>query len=126
MKFLIDAQLPARLAVRLAELGHDAIHTISLPEGNRTTDRQVAALADRGLRIVVTKDSDFRNSHLLTGSPNRVLIVTTGNIGNDELLGLIETRLPEISEAFAQADRVEIRRDAIVSYLRARDIYGRD
>ena len=126
MKLLVDVQLPARLAVRLAELGHEAVHTGSLPEGNRTTDRQIAAMADRDRRVVVTKDGDFRNAHLLTGSPNRVLIVATGNISNDELLGLIEARLPEISEAFVQADHVEIRRDAVLSFPRARDIYGRD
>jgi predicted nuclease of predicted toxin-antitoxin system len=38
---------------------------------------------------VVTKDADFRNSHLLSGSPRRLLIVTTGNITNDALLELV-------------------------------------
>ena len=45
MKFLVDAQLPARLASRLAELGHDAMHTSSLPDGNRSTDQQIAVIA---------------------------------------------------------------------------------
>ena len=102
MRFLVDAQLPARLASRLAELGHDVVHTSSLPDGNRTTDQQIAGLADRDGRIVVTKDADFRNSHLLRGSPARLLIVATGNIRNDDLLNLVESRLAEIDEAFAQ------------------------
>jgi predicted nuclease of predicted toxin-antitoxin system len=38
MKFLVDAQLPKRLATLLCELGHDAIHTQSLPQGNGTRD----------------------------------------------------------------------------------------
>lgn len=38
MKFLVDAQLPRRLAGRLREAGHEAIHTLDLPLGNRTTD----------------------------------------------------------------------------------------
>ena len=119
MRFLVDAQLPARLAPRLAELGHDVVHTSSLPDGNRTTDQQIAALADQDGRIVVTKDAVFRNSRLLRGSPARLLIVATGNIRNDDLLNLVESRLAEIDEAFAQGDHVELRRDAVVSYPRA-------
>ena len=38
MKFLIDAQLPTRLAELLNRAGHDALHTIGLPDGNRSTD----------------------------------------------------------------------------------------
>jgi predicted nuclease of predicted toxin-antitoxin system len=39
MKFLIDAQLPRRLATHLIQAGLEAIHTLELPEGNRTTDQ---------------------------------------------------------------------------------------
>jgi len=119
VRFLVDAQLPARLAPLLAELGHDVVHTCSLPDGNRTTDQQIAALADQDGRIVVTKDAVFRNSRLLRGSPARLLIVATGNIRNDDLLNLVESRLAEIDEGFAQGDHVELRRDAVVSYPRA-------
>jgi predicted nuclease of predicted toxin-antitoxin system len=46
VKFLVDAQLPARVAAFLAASGHDAIHTSELPNGNRTTDREIADRAD--------------------------------------------------------------------------------
>jgi hypothetical protein len=46
VKFLIDAQLPARLARRLNDAGHDAIHTLDLYGQNRTTDTEIARLAD--------------------------------------------------------------------------------
>jgi len=39
MKFLIDAQLPKRLAAELKQAGFEATHTLELPEGNRTTDQ---------------------------------------------------------------------------------------
>jgi predicted nuclease of predicted toxin-antitoxin system len=55
VRFLVDAQLPVRLASRLAELGHDVVRTSSLPDGNRTTDQQIAGLDDRDGRIVVTR-----------------------------------------------------------------------
>jgi len=33
-------------------------------------------------RVVITKDRDFRDSHLLTRSPRRLLVVAAGNITN--------------------------------------------
>ena len=42
MKFIVDAQLPRRLALRLTAAGQDAIHTLDLPKGNRTTERMEA------------------------------------------------------------------------------------
>lgn len=38
MRFLVDAQLPKRLAIWLAGAGHDAVHTLDLPHTNRTLD----------------------------------------------------------------------------------------
>jgi predicted nuclease of predicted toxin-antitoxin system len=116
---LVDAQLPARLAARLVELGHDAVHTSSLPDGNRSTDQQIAVMADAAGRVVVSKDADFRNSHLLTGSPARLLVVATGNIRNDDLLSLFETHLGAIEEGLALGDYVELRQDAVVTHPRA-------
>jgi predicted nuclease of predicted toxin-antitoxin system len=62
VRLQVDAQLPARLASLLVELGHDAVHTSALPDGNRTTDQQVAVAADEDGRTVVSKGSDFRHS----------------------------------------------------------------
>ena len=45
MTFLIDAQLPRRLAIQLQKAGHEATHTLQLPEANRTTDRDLIALS---------------------------------------------------------------------------------
>lgn len=114
MKFLVDAQLPGRLASFLADAGHDAIHTTQLPAGNRTTDGAIAELADRDDRVVVTKDRDFRDGHLLGGSPRRLLVVATGNITNSALLALFTGHLAEIVAAFDEVDFVELRPAALV------------
>ena len=45
MNWLIDAQLPRRLSDRLRELGHDAIHTLDLPDENRTKDNEINSKA---------------------------------------------------------------------------------
>jgi predicted nuclease of predicted toxin-antitoxin system len=59
MKFIIDAQLPRRLAIWLSEKGFDAIHTLDLPDKNSTSDSEISALSIREKRIVISKDSDF-------------------------------------------------------------------
>jgi predicted nuclease of predicted toxin-antitoxin system len=68
MNFLVDAQLPHRLARELVAAGHDAVHTSDLPAGNRTQDQDIVALATRENRVVVTKDNDFVVSYQLRGA----------------------------------------------------------
>ena len=65
MKFLVDAQLPQRFCNWLEQAGHDARHTLHLPNGNRTTDQALVDIADREGRVVITKDSDFVQSLLI-------------------------------------------------------------
>src|SRR3954453_20510253 len=96
MKFLVDAQLPRRMTAWLTAVGCDARHTLDLPDGNRTTDEQVVELADREQRVVVTKDADFVNTHLLSGRPAKLLLVSTGNISNRELEPLVVPLIPDL------------------------------
>ncbi len=114
MKFLIDAQLPARLAGLLSAAGHDAMHTSELSEGNRTTDTALARLADAEDRVVITKDRDFRDSHLLRREPRRLLVVATGNITNRDLLALFADNLETLVVALDEARYVEIGQSGLV------------
>ncbi len=54
MRFIVDAQLPRRLAHELAASGHDVRHTLDLPQENRTPDGDITALAATEDRVVVT------------------------------------------------------------------------
>lgn len=114
MKFLVDAQLPVRLARQISAAGHDVIHTSELPAGNRTTDAQIAKAADADDRVVITKDRDFRNSHLLQSTPRRLLIVATGNISNDDLTALFAQELEAIIAALDEATFVELGPDSLI------------
>ena len=100
MKFLIDAQLPQKLAMALVCAGHEAIHTLNLPDKNRSTDRYIRQLADSEERIVVTKDADFVTSHIVLGSPLRLLQISTGNLSNTQLGSLFLSNLGRIEIAF--------------------------
>ncbi len=108
MKFLVDAQLPSRLGHQLAASGHDALHTSQLPSGNRTTDAELATRADDEGRVLITKDRDFRASHLLRSTPQHLLLVSTGNARNVDLLALFERHLSSIIAALEEARFIEL------------------
>ena len=113
MKFIVDAQLPRRLARDMAAAGHDVTHTSDLPLQNRTPDGDLAALAAKEGRVVVTKDSDFVTSFLLRGAPPKLLLISTGNISNDALTRLVNANLVALVSAFAKHDFVELNASAI-------------
>ena len=116
MKFLVDAQLPRRLAAQLRAHGQDATHTLDLPDGNRTTDARVAHTADLEDRIVVPKDADFLRTHYVNQSPRRVLVISTGNMSNMELEALLLPELPHILDAFSMTPVVELTRIGLISH----------
>lgn len=88
MKFLIDAQLPQRLGKQLEQAGLEAIHTLDLPLGNRTSDTAINELSINKHYIVVTKDLDFVDSFHLHKKPWKLLLIATGNIKNADLEAL--------------------------------------
>jgi predicted nuclease of predicted toxin-antitoxin system len=100
MKFLVDAQLPRRMTGWLIAAGCDALHTLDLPDGNRTTDEQINDVADREQRVVVSKDADFVDGHLLRGRPAKLLLISTGNISNRDLEALVVPLILDILREF--------------------------
>lgn len=116
MKFLIDAQLPRRLAHKLSEQGYDAIHTLDLPASNQTTDKEVSACSIREQRVVVTKDTDFAVDFLLKEKPFKLLLISTGNIANKDLEELLLHRLDQIVEILTTCDFVECDRTMLVAH----------
>jgi predicted nuclease of predicted toxin-antitoxin system len=71
-------------------------------------------VADRDQRVVVTKDADFVDSHVLAGQPARLLLISTGNIGNRDLKAIIVPLIPDIVREFEFNSFVELSRDGIV------------
>ncbi len=114
MKFLVDAQLPYQFVHALRDAGHDANHTLDLPLGNRTTDREICSIADRDQRVVVTKDADFVNTFLLLAEPKSLLLISTGNIDNPSLLRLLMANLDAIVEGFETSRFVELTRNSVI------------
>ena len=116
MRFLIDAQLPRRLANWLRTEGHDAVHTLDLPDGNRTRDSELNAISVRERRTIITKDEDFVDSFLLRSEPHKLCLIATGNIGNQELESLFRGNLARIVSALDEHDFVELDRTSLICH----------
>ena len=94
--------------------GCDAIHTFDLPQVNRTTDEQIKELSEREQRVVVTKDADFVDSHLLHRRPAQLLLFSTGNISNRDLEALMVPLIPDVIREFQSYDFLELGRAGIL------------
>jgi predicted nuclease of predicted toxin-antitoxin system len=114
MKFLIDAQLPVRLARFLQTAGYDVIHTKDLPQQNSTSDNQINEISLQQERIVISKDSDFVNSFLTIQKPYKLLLISTGNISNSELEAIFVNQLSRLVDLFESHQYIELSRDAII------------
>ena len=116
MNFLVDAHLPRHLALLLRECGYDAIHTLDLAEGNRTTDSRINEISGIERRTVITKDADFVNSFLISRRPYKLLLVSTGNISNKELEKIFVKNLPAIVSALTNFDYIELTRTSLIEH----------
>ena len=114
MRFVVDAQLPLRLARWLQAEGHDAVHTLDLPDGNRTEDTVINGLSVRERRTVITKDEDFVDAFLLRNEPYKLCLVATGNIGNRALQRLFRNNLKDIVSALETHDFIELDHTSLI------------
>ena len=114
MTFLVDAQLPRKLAVEIRSLGGHALHTLDLAERNRTQDAEIIGRSVESDWIVVTKDSDFVDSFLLKGKPPKLVFISTGNITNSELLGLFRSKWSSILKMLEEGSFVELTRTSLI------------
>lgn len=108
MKFIVDAQLPYCLKSWLMAQGFDTIHTSDLPQANETEDFSIAEIADRENRTVITKDADFLKPYILKSKPRYLLLITTGNIVNKELIALFERNFETALKLFNSFNVVEM------------------
>lgn len=116
MKFLVDAQLPLLLATWIREKGFDVIHTDDLPLKDETGDNEIRVIADQQARIVITKDADFYDSYILRQSPKRLLLISTGNIKNRQLLDLFRKNFQQIVGMFSYCNLVEMDNTELIAH----------
>jgi len=117
MKVLCDVHLPYRLVNRLRQRGVDATHVNRILDGSGSKDADVAAFADANDMVLITKDSDFRDSHFLAGTPSRLIRVTLGNLTNDASLDLFDKHWEALAEVLSDSPcYVELGSEGVVAF----------
>ncbi|MBM3833516.1 MAG: hypothetical protein FJ403_09635 [Verrucomicrobia bacterium] len=64
--------------------------------------------------MLITKDTDFEISHQLGQGPFKLLLITTGNIHNDELVKLFAQQEELLLRLLDQHAFVELRRTQLI------------
>jgi predicted nuclease of predicted toxin-antitoxin system len=98
----------------MGALGMDAVHVKDYPGGDRFPDTRIAAIADTEDRFVVTKDDDFRVSHLLHHKPKLLLHVTCGNISTADLLALVDEHRDALLAGLALHTYLQLDRPGVI------------
>lgn len=104
--------IPIKLANHLKSLGFEAIHINNILEGSRTKDNAISKFADEQDFIVITKDSDFRDSYFIKQTPKKLIKINLGNISNNELKDIIINHLNILRRLYSQSHfLLEINKD---------------
>ena len=114
MKFIVDAQLPKSVSDFLCDKVHDCIHTLDLPNKDRTPDKEILAISFAEQRILITKDSDFLESFIVKNEPEKLLLVKTGNINNPALIEIFAQHLETVIRHLLYHSLIEINKTEII------------
>jgi len=90
MKFLVDAQLPAKLCAWFSEKKTEARHVAGLPEGLIMTDERIWEHALKHEEIIVTKDRDFPERALVSKRSPQILHISLGNSSTSLLINELD------------------------------------
>ena len=117
MKFLCDVHIPYKLSKHLEKLGYESTHINLHLDKWYTKDNKIIAYADSNDMILISKDSDFRDSYFVKGSPKKLIKINLGNISNQELIEMIEKNIKLIKQLSKKEKFcIEIDKDGIVIY----------
>jgi len=88
----------------------------SLPKGDESSDLEITEYADKHDLMVCTKDFDFYHSHMVLNRPNKLFLITTGNIKNRQLFDLIRENTLIIKNILTSCKFIELTNDGIIGH----------
>lgn len=115
MKVLCDVHIARKVVQFFQENGIESVHVNDILDSWYTKDQDIVDYADRHNYTVMSKDQDFKNSHLIKKTPTRLLKINLGNISTQKLIEILGKNLELLKEKFAKERcLVEINRDTIL------------
>ena len=114
MKFLCDVHISYKLAAHLNSLGFETIHVNDILDKSETRDSDICKFADQNNLILITKDSDFRDSYFIKKTPKKLIKINLGNIPNQELKTIFSENIDYIQKLYSRSYfLIEIDKDYI-------------
>jgi len=98
MKFLCDVHISYKVVNHLNSIGFETIHVNGILNKWYTQDKDICSYADTYDLIVITKDSDFRDSYFIKDTPKKLIKVNLGNISNEELIKVLSDNMASIQK----------------------------
>lgn len=105
MRFIIDAQLPPRLAALLCEAGHDAEHVTDIDLG-AADDTAIWSYAKKNSAVIISKDQDFAERAKSAKKAAQVVWIRLGNTTTKALWFALEPMLLDIIEALQKGEKL--------------------
>ncbi|HMO41250.1 MAG TPA: DUF5615 family PIN-like protein [Saprospiraceae bacterium] len=103
-RILCDVHIAYKVVRFFKNKGYEAIHVNDILDGFHTKDADISHYANENGFTVITKDTDFKNSHILENLPSRLLKISLGNIPTKRLIEILDANLYDIVKHF-QADK---------------------
>ena len=105
MKFIIDNQLPPKLAQWITAQGHEALHLqeVGLQDAR---DIQVLEFANNHGMVLVSKDEDFLHLALTRPGTSQVVWVRLGNCRTRSLLTIFGQAFPAMIAALSSGQTI--------------------
>ena len=98
MRFLCDVHISYKIANHLISLGFETIHVNRILDKWNTRDKDICDYADSNNLIVITKDSDFRDSFFIKQTPKKHIKINLGNISIQELIEILSENIDSIKK----------------------------
>jgi predicted nuclease of predicted toxin-antitoxin system len=98
MKFLCDVHISYQVVNYLKSSGFETIHVNAILDKWNSKDSDICTYADSNDMIVISKDSDFRDSHFVKQTPKKLIKINLGNISNQELILLLSKNIDSIKK----------------------------
>jgi predicted nuclease of predicted toxin-antitoxin system len=96
MRFLCDVHISYKLTNFLISQGFDSKHVNEILDKSETKDSELCNYADQNNFVIISKDSDFRDSYFVKQSPKKLIKINLGNIPNEELIKIFKDNITVI------------------------------
>ena len=102
MKFLCDVHISHKIVAHLKSLGCESIHVNGILNKSETKDSDICRFSDEHNLILITKDSDFRDSFFIKRTPKKLIKINLGNISNDELKAIFSDHMNTLYQLYSK------------------------